>query len=274
MFCAEMLKIAIQGGYRVNGAEVAKLRSQKEGYEFSDAVKAGKGRCWPFDYSYYIEKTDKPNWRRIMNKKHLTLGILAHVDAGKTTLAEGILFQSGSIRKLGRVDHGSAFLDTYALEQKRGITIFSKQAEFTLEHRSVTLLDTPGHIDFSAEMERTLQVLDYAVLVISGADGVQGHVGTLWRLLEHYQVPVFIFINKMDQQGTDRAALLSGLRQKFGEGCVDFSGDLESSGGWKILRCAVKSFWKNFWKREVLKKTISDGPLQGVTHFHVISVQP
>ena len=133
-----------------------------------------------------------------MNKKHLTLGILAHVDAGKTTLAEGILFQSGSIRKLGRVDHGSAFLDTYALEQKRGITIFSKQAEFTLEHRSVTLLDTPGHIDFSAEMERTLQVLDYAVLVISGADGVQGHVGTLWRLLEHYQVPVFIFINNFD----------------------------------------------------------------------------
>ena len=163
-----------------------------------------------------------------MNKKHLTIGILAHVDAGKTTLAEGILFQSGSIRKLGRVDHGNAFLDTYALEQKRGITIFSKQAEFELNHRAVTLLDTPGHIDFSAEMERTLQVLDYGVLVISGADGVQGHVGTLWQLLDHYHVPTFIFVNKMDQQGTDREALLKALQQKFGEGCVDFSGEGES----------------------------------------------
>ena len=150
------------------------------------------------------------------------------MDAGKTTLAEGILFQSGSIRKLGRVDHGNAFLDTYALEQKRGITIFSKQAEFELNHRAVTLLDTPGHIDFSAEMERTLQVLDYGVLVISGADGVQGHVGTLWQLLDHYHVPTFIFVNKMDQQGTDREALLKALQQKFGEGCVDFSGEGES----------------------------------------------
>ena len=189
-----------------------------------------------------------------MNKKHLTLGILAHVDAGKTTLAEGILFQSGSIRKLGRVDHGSAFLDTYALEQKRGITIFSKQAEFTLEHRSVTLLDTPGHIDFSAEMERTLQVLDYAVLVISGADGVQGHVGTLWRLLEHYQVPVFIFINKMDQQGTDRAALLSGLRQKFGEGCVDFSGDPESSEWMENIAVCSEKLLEKFLEEGSLEK--------------------
>ncbi len=119
------------------------------------------------------------------------MGILAHVDAGKTTLSEAMLFTSGSIRKLGRVDNRDAFLDTYALERSRGITIFSKQAEFALPFTQVTLLDTPGHVDFSAEMERTLQVLDYAVLVVSGADGVQGHTQTLWRLLDRYQIPVF-----------------------------------------------------------------------------------
>ena len=142
---------------------------------------------------------------------HICVGLLAHVDAGKTTLAESILYLTGSIRKAGRVDHQDAFLDTYELERARGITIFSKQAEFTLGGQQVTLLDTPGHVDFSAEMERTLQVLDYAVLVISGADGVQGHVLTLWRLLKQYQIPVFLFINKMDQEGTDRAALMEEL---------------------------------------------------------------
>lgn len=157
-----------------------------------------------------------------MNKKHLVMGILAHVDAGKTTLAEGILYQSGSIRKLGRVDRGDAFLDTDILEKNRGITIFSKQAELDLGDSEVTLLDTPGHIDFSAEMERTLQVLDYAILVISGADGVQGHVGTLWRLLKQYDIPVFIFVNKMDQAGTDRTRILGELHKYLDEGCIDF----------------------------------------------------
>ena len=134
----------------------------------------------------------------------LVVGILAHVDAGKTTLSEGILYLTGKIRKLGRVDHKDAYLDTYNLERVRGITIFAKQAEFELGNRGITLLDTPGHVDFSAEMERTLQVLDYAILVINGADGVQGHTMTLWRLLARYQIPTFLFINKMDQDGTDK----------------------------------------------------------------------
>lgn len=157
--------------------------------------------------------------------KRLVAGILAHVDAGKTTLAEGILYSSGSIRKWGRVDHKDAFLDTYALERARGITIFSKQARFTLRDREITLLDTPGHVDFSAEMERTLQVLDYAILVISGTDGVQGHVRTLWNLLERYQIPVFLFINKMDLPGADREAVLKELRQRLDDRCVDFAAD-------------------------------------------------
>ena len=157
------------------------------------------------------------------DKEKLTLGILAHVDAGKTTLAESILYLRGSIRKIGRVDHGDAFLDNYELERSRGITIFSKQARLTLGNREVTLLDTPGHVDFSAEMERTLQVLDAAVLVISGADGVQGHVETLWKLLRYYQIPVFLFVNKMDQEGTDREKLLSELKKRLDGNCVDFN---------------------------------------------------
>lgn len=157
------------------------------------------------------------------DKEKLTLGILAHVDAGKTTLAESILYLRGSIRKIGRVDHGDAFLDNYELERSRGITIFSKQARLTLGNREVTLLDTPGHVDFSAEMERTLQVLDAAVLVISGADGVQGHVETLWKLLKYYQIPVFLFVNKMDQGGTDREKLLSELKKRLDGNCVDFN---------------------------------------------------
>ncbi len=155
--------------------------------------------------------------------RKLVVGILAHVDAGKTTLAEGMLYLTGSIRKLGRVDHKDAFLDTYTLERARGITIFSKQAVFSYKNVEVALLDTPGHVDFSAEMERTLQVLDYAVLVISGSDGVQGHTETLWRLLKRYRIPTFIFINKMDIVGTDQSALINELKKKLGDGCVDFS---------------------------------------------------
>ena len=153
---------------------------------------------------------------------HITIGILAHVDAGKTTLSESMMYLTGQIRTLGRVDHKDAFLDTHELERDRGITIFSKQAVFDLEEKKVTLLDTPGHVDFSAEMERTLQVLDYAVLVISGADGVQGHTRTLWRLLEQYKVPVFLFVNKMDQEGTDREQLLSELKKSLSEGITAF----------------------------------------------------
>lgn len=161
--------------------------------------------------------------------KYMNIGLLAHVDAGKTTLSEAMLYLSGSIRKMGRVDNRDAFLDTYALERERGITIFSKQAVIQLENgMHVTLLDTPGHVDFSAEMERTLQVLDYAVLVISGADGVQGHTETLWHLLARYQVPVFLFINKMDQNGTDEVCLMENLRNRLSDGCVNFSaGDVE-----------------------------------------------
>ena len=155
---------------------------------------------------------------------NLTLGIVAHVDAGKTTLSEAILYQTGTIRRLGRVDTRDAFLDTYALERARGITIFSKQAVFDLGNTRVTLLDTPGHVDFSAEMERTLQVLDCAVLVISGADGVQGHTETLWNLLRRYRVPTFLFVNKMDQPGTDWKAVLEDLRRRLGDGCVPFNG--------------------------------------------------
>ncbi len=161
--------------------------------------------------------------------RKLVIGITAHVDAGKTTLSEGMLYTSGAIRKIGRVDNQDAFLDTDALEKARGITIFSKQAVFSYADMDVTLLDTPGHVDFSAEMERTLQVLDYAILVISGADGVQGHTQTLWRLLKRYQVPVFLFVNKMDQPGTDKEALLAELKEKLSDGCISFSdGETES----------------------------------------------
>ena len=155
--------------------------------------------------------------------KHICIGILAHVDSGKTTLSEGLLYASGALRKLGRVDHGDAFLDTDALERERGITIFAKQAMLTVGEREFTLLDTPGHVDFSAEMERTLSVLDYAVLVISGSDGVQSHTRTLWRLLTRYEVPTFLFINKMDLAGTDKSALMERLTQTLSAECVDFS---------------------------------------------------
>lgn len=154
--------------------------------------------------------------------KKLVIGILAHVDAGKTTLSESLLYLSGRTRKLGRVDWKDAYLDNYELERARGITFFSKQAVFDIGDVRITLLDTPGHVDFSTEMERTLQVLDYAVLVISGADGVQGHTRTLWHLLDAYRIPVFLFINKMDQDGTDRERLMDGIKKQLSHGCVDF----------------------------------------------------
>lgn len=171
-------------------------------------------------------------------KKHMNAGLLAHVDAGKTTLSEALLFTGGSIRKMGRVDNQDAFLDTYELERARGITIFSKQAQVTWEDLEITLLDTPGHVDFSAEMERTLQVLDYAILVISGADGVQAHTQTLWRLLKRYQIPVFIFVNKMDQQGTDKDALLLQLQERLDSGCVDFSDQCSEAFYDALAMCA------------------------------------
>ena len=167
--------------------------------------------------------------------KRLVIGILAHVDSGKTTLAEAMLYRAGVLRKLGRVDHRDAFLDTDAMERARGITIFAKQAVFDLpadaaglEETRLTLLDTPGHVDFSAEAERTLQVLDYAILVVSGTDGVQAHTQTLWNLLARYRVPTFVFVNKMDLPGADRAVRLRELRGRFGDGCVDFGPDAEA----------------------------------------------
>ena len=151
----------------------------------------------------------------------LTVGLLAHVDAGKTTLSEAMLYQSGTLRRLGRVDHRDAFLDTDVQERERGITIFSKQAELSWQGRAITLVDTPGHVDFSGETERALRVLDCAVLVISAADGVQGHTATLWRLLQSYHVPTFLFINKMDQPGANRRALMEELKNRLSDGCVD-----------------------------------------------------
>lgn len=169
--------------------------------------------------------------------KYITLGLLAHVDAGKTTLSESILYLTGRIRKVGRVDHKDAYLDTYQLERERGITIFSKQAVFPLGEAQVTLLDTPGHVDFSAEMERTLQVLDYAVLVINGADGVQGHTRTLWNLLKYYQVPAFLFINKMDQEGTDREAILAELKRHLDPACIPFDGEEDDAFLEELATC-------------------------------------
>lgn len=185
--------------------------------------------------------------------KHICLGIVAHVDAGKTTLSEGILFQCKKIRKLGRVDHGDAFLDTFLLERERGITIFSKQAVLEMGDMEVTLLDTPGHVDFSAEMERTLQVLDYAILVISGADGVQGHTLTLWRLLARYEIPVFLFVNKMDQEGTDRDRLLMDLRKHLDENCLDFGEEDREEFMESLAMCGCE---------ELLEKYLENGSLE------------
>ena len=163
-----------------------------------------------------------------MEKKNITLGLVAHVDSGKTTLTEAMLVGAGALRQAGRVDHGDAFLDTHALERSRGITIFAKEARLTLPHTELTLLDTPGHADFGAEMERTLSVLDYALLIISGADGVQAHTETLWRLLERYRLPVFIFINKMDRPVADRDEILQNIQQKLSPACLPADAEEET----------------------------------------------
>ncbi len=171
-------------------------------------------------------------------KKHICAGLLAHVDAGKTTLSEGLLFAGGMIRQMGRVDRKDAYLDTYAYEKERGITIFSKQACIKLSDDTITLLDTPGHVDFSAEMERTLQALDYAILIISGSDGIQGHTRTLWRLLQKYRIPVFLFVNKMDQPDTDRQKILRQLKTQLSDGCIAFD-DTDSAQFWEeIAMCS------------------------------------
>ena len=161
--------------------------------------------------------------------KHTIIGILAHVDAGKTTLSEGMLYQSGALKKLGRVDHKDAFLDTFSLERERGITIFSKQARFSWKDLKITLLDTPGHVDFSTEMERTLQVLDYAILVINGSNGVQGHTETLWKLLRLYHIPTFVFVNKMDLQVKEKTELMLEIQEKLSDNCIDFSVSAEKN---------------------------------------------
>lgn len=181
-------------------------------------------------------------------KKHISVGLLAHVDAGKTTLSESILYQSGCLEKPGRVDKQDTFLDHYELERARGITIFSKQAVFSLGNVSVTLLDTPGHVDFSAEMERTLQVLDYAILIISGADGVQGHTMTLWKLLRRYRIPVFVFVNKMDQEVCDREALLQELKKRLDDRCIDFSTDHSSEAFLEELAMCEESLLEHYLK--------------------------
>lgn len=169
--------------------------------------------------------------------KKLAVGILAHVDAGKTTLSEGLLYLCGSIRRLGRVDHRDAFLDTYALERERGITIFSKQAILHSGDVEITLLDTPGHVDFSSEMERTLQVLDYAILVVSATDGIQSHTRTLWKLLAQHGIPTFLFINKMDLPGMERAALLAQLKSEFSENCINFTAVQDKSLWEELALC-------------------------------------
>ena len=178
------------------------------------------------------------------NKNKISVGLLAHVDAGKTTLSEALLYLTGAIRKMGRVDDRDAFLDTYELERERGITIFSKQAVFDLGDKNITLLDTPGHVDFSAEMERTIQVLDAAILVVSGADGVQGHTRTVWRLLKRHHVPVFLFINKMDQSGCDPAALMKDLKTNLDGNCVDFGGWSGEKGEWDPQKTQPDEFYQ------------------------------
>lgn len=189
-----------------------------------------------------------------MKNNQLIVGILAHVDAGKTTLAESILYLSGNIRKLGRVDHRDTFLDTYELERQRGITIFSKQAEVEWNEKKITLLDTPGHVDFSAEMERTLRVLDYAILVISGADGVQGHVQTLWKLLKCYEIPVFLFINKMDQDGTEKEKLLAELQKRLDEKCIDFSEEQDADAFMENLAMCEETILERYLDGEMISE--------------------
>ena len=184
--------------------------------------------------------------------KKIVIGVLAHVDSGKTTLSEALLYQSGNISRLGRVDHRNSFLDTYSLERDRGITIFSKQALLKYNNTEFTLLDTPGHVDFSAETERTLQVLDYAVLVISATDGIQSHTQTLWKLLSKYNVPCFIFINKMDLNGADKENVLTELKRKFSDGCVDFGNNNKTEFLENIAVCDEKLL-NQYYENETLE---------------------
>ncbi len=185
--------------------------------------------------------------------KKIVIGILAHVDSGKTTLSEALLYQSGNINKLGRVDHRNSFLDTFSLERDRGITIFSKQAILKYKDTEFTLLDTPGHVDFSAETERTLQVLDYAVLVISATDGIQSHTRTLWKLLSKYSVPCFIFVNKMDLDGADKESVLTQLKSNFSDGCVDFD-CTDTSDFYESIALCDESLLNQYYEKEELKK--------------------
>ena len=192
--------------------------------------------------------------------RYINIGIVAHVDAGKTTLSESMLYHAGAIRKLGRVDHKDAFLDTDQMERERGITIFSKQAVFRWKDRTITLLDTPGHVDFSAEMERVLQVLDCAVLVVSGADGVQGHTQTLWKLLKRYHIPTFLFVNKMDRQEADREKLLEELKNRFGDGCVEM--DMQSEENRESLAMCDETMLEEYLsggkiEKETVKKAVA-----------------
>ena len=191
-------------------------------------------------------------------KKHISAGLLAHVDAGKTTLSEALLYVSGARRTLGRVDHKDAFLDTHSLERARGITIFSKQARLETENREITLVDTPGHVDFSAEAERTMPILDCAVLVISGTDGVQAHTLTLWRLLERYHVPTFLFINKMDLPGMEKEKLLAQLQEQLSPGCTDFGADFETIA--ENAAMCDEALLENYLERG----TVTEGNLRGL----------
>lgn len=193
-----------------------------------------------------------------IKKKNICMGLLAHVDAGKTTLSEGLLYTAGAIRKIGRVDNKDAFLDTDTQERARGITIFSKQARFQYKDTHITLLDTPGHVDFSTEMERTLQVLDYAILVISALDGVQGHTDTLWKLLKDYKIPTFLFINKMDQPGTDKTAVLFELKRRLDGGCVDFT-DTDSDEFFENVATAEEAMLEEYLESgELSRESIAD----------------
>lgn len=202
-----------------------------------------------------------------MANNNLVLGILAHVDAGKTTLSEAILYKTGAIRKLGRVDHKTAFLDNNTVEQDRGITVFSKEARFSIGEKSVVLLDTPGHADFSTEAERTLQVLDYAILVISGSDGVQSHTLTIWKLLQAYNVPTFIFVNKMDQPGTDEDQIMTQLSKEFGVGFVKFK-DAEPADLEELASCS-EAMMEEFFETENVSK---DKVIEGIAERKVFPV--
>lgn len=200
--------------------------------------------------------------------KKLVVGILAHVDAGKTSLSESMLFLSGKIRRMGRVDNKDAYLDTNELERMRGITIFSKQAVFRVGDTEITLMDTPGHVDFSAEMERTLQILDYAILVISGADGVQGHTKTLWQLLALYNIPTFLFVNKIDQPGTDPETLLKQLKRELSDGCIPFS-ETNSDSFYEQLAMTDEASMESYLEDGLLEQERIQGLIQSRKVFPV-----